>query len=286
MQTSAPPRRAHLLGSFLLLALGSAGALLAHPAPAGPPGALVIVGGGGTPEVVLQRALERAGGPEAPVVVLPQASAREERGVSSVAMWEQVGALDVRLVDGLTAEEARAALERAALVWMPGGSQSRLMQELGELGLVEAVRAAHRRGAVVAGTSAGAAVMSAVMIRSAPEHKGVRAGATPVGPGLGLLPGAVVDQHFVQRGRDHRLLEVVLERPELLGVGIDERTAILVEPDGEFEVLGESVVLVYDAREASVEPTEPGANLGARGLGMQLLRAGMRCDLLVEREER
>lgn len=269
----------------LLLALPG-GLLLAQRNPSALPGPLLIVGGGGTPPVALERALERAGGPQARVVVLPQASGREGRGASSVAMWREAGASAVELLDQRPPEECAALLARADLVWMPGGSQTRLMGELAELGLVEALRAAHERGALVGGTSAGAAVMSAVMIRSAPEEKGVRAGATPLGEGLGLLPGAVIDQHFVQRGRDHRLVEVVLTHPERVGIGIDERTAILVGADGAFEVLGESVVLVYDARAARIEPSEPGGNLAATGLRYDVLRAGMRSEVLVSEDER
>jgi len=247
--------------------------------PSGPAGHLVVVGGGGTPEDVVRRALALAGGAQARVIVLPQASLREGRGGTSVALWAEAGAREVRLLDDLGAEGVEAAIAGADLVWMPGGSQERLAAALSTHDLVAQILAAYRRGAVVGGTSAGAAVLSALMILGAPEEEGVIAGATPTGRGLGLLPEVVIDQHFIQRGRAHRLLQVVLEHPSLLGLGIDERTAVVVSRGREIEVLGESVAVVLDAREASIEPAQEGEVMGARGVRMELLRAGMTYEL-------
>jgi cyanophycinase len=95
--------------------------------------------------------------------------------------------------------------------------------------------------------------------------------------GFDLLPGAIVDQHFVRRRRLNRLISVVLEHPDRVGVGIDESTALEVGPDGTWKVLGESVAVVYDAREAHITP--PGqAPLGAADVRMQVLPAGSTYD--------
>ena len=100
-------------------------------------------------------------------------------------------------------------------------------------------------------------------------------GVTEVFDGLGLWPRAVVDQHFVERSRYNRLLSGVLDHPELLGVGIGERTAVLVRPSGDFRVMGEGNVLVVDARAAEVaEAGELGEPASARGLRVDVLRAG------------
>jgi cyanophycinase len=94
--------------------------------------------------------------------------------------------------------------------------------------------------------------------------------------GLMLLPGAIVDQHFVRRQRHNRLIALVLEQPGLVGAGIDEETALQVNPDGSWEVVGGSVVVIYDARNATVAP--PGSPLGAAGVRMHVLPAGGRFD--------
>jgi cyanophycinase len=96
--------------------------------------------------------------------------------------------------------------------------------------------------------------------------------------GLGLLPGAIVDQHFVRRRRNNRLLSLVLENPALVGVGIDESTALEVGPGGAWKILGESVVGVYDARRARITPSGE-APLGAADVRLQVLPAGATFDL-------
>jgi len=240
-------------------------------------GPLVVVGGGGTTLAIQNATLNLAGGLEAHVVVLPQASASETRGVGSVEMWQDLGAKDVQNLDPLDGPDVRAAIESADLIWMPGGSQSRLMEALQEAGLVELIRSRHRTGAVVGGTSAGAAVLSTHMIKGgdSADLESVRRSGTELAPGLGLWPDALVDQHFVKRRRHNRLLSAVLDHPLLIGVGIDERTAVILS-DGEIRVVGDGTVSVYDARGAEVQETEEQATLGAFGVLLHLLRAGMR----------
>lgn len=247
-------------------------ASLGHGAPPAP-GALLVVGGGSVPEGARARALALTGAAAPVVAILPQASALEDRGQADVAAWREAGAKEAVLCDPLD-DAARRALARADLIWIPGGAQDRLMHALGDAGLVEAIRARRAAGAVVGGTSAGAAVMSARMLTGKAELTSLTSGATELAAGLGLWPEAIVDQHFVARQRNNRLLSAVLDHPDLLGVGIDEGTAVLVGPDT-LEVLGAGSVLVYDARGASVAPVAPGARHGATGLTLQVLRAGM-----------
>lgn len=242
---------------------------------------LVIVGGGGTTPEIVARALQLARGTESYVVVLPHASEREDRGVESAQMWKDAGAAEVvNLIDLRDREAARAELERADLIWFGGGDQKLLMAALREADLIETIQRRAARGVVVGGTSAGAAVMTDVMItgegsdRGTDELKKIAAGATIVDVGLGLLSGCIVDQHFLARQRHSRLIGAVLDHPTLLGVGIDERTAFIVV-DGRAEVLGEGGVVIYDARDAVVERTEVGQRSAARGLEMHVLRSGM-----------
>jgi cyanophycinase len=150
-----------------------------------------------------------------------------------------------------------------------------------------AIHERYRAGAVIGGTSAGAAVMSDPMITGDERRLGgnrppsdstqafltIDRGNIVTAAGFGLLPAAIVDQHFVRRKRHNRLISLVLEHPERIGAGIDESTALLVTPDGRWHVLGESVVVVYDARQArTTSPTAP--VLGTAGMLMHVLPAG------------
>ena len=181
-------------------------------------------------------------------------------------------------------------LDDATGIWFGGGDQALLTKALRGTRTERAIHARYADGAVVGGTSAGAAVMSAAMITGDERHPG---GVRPVkdssasymtiardnlimAEGFGLLTNAVVDQHFVRRKRNNRLVSVVLELPVHLGVGIDESTALVVEPSGMWRIAGESVAIVYDARKATITAT--GTTLGASGLTMHILPAGSRYD--------
>jgi cyanophycinase len=260
----------------LALAAGAAVACAASPAAQRARGHLVIVGGGGTGGDIVARTLSLAGGAGARVVVLAQASSSEERGEASAQMWRDAGAGAVLNLSLDDREHARRALADADLIWMPGGDQKLLMKALDEAGLAELVRACHARGAVVGGTSAGAAVMGPSMITGEGEREltAIEPGATVVVPALGLFERALVDQHFVRRQRANRLLGAVLDHPGLVGFGIDERTALVVG-GGRVEAIGAGAVVVVDARRAALDPAVPGQPSAARGIDVHVLRAGM-----------
>lgn len=241
------------------------------------PGAIVAVGGGGTTEKIVARTLELAGGRDAVVVVLPQSSALPDAGESSVKMWLDAGAGKATKIDFKDAG-ARVALEAASLIWIPGGDQNRFMKAIEGTGLDETIRARHRSGAVVGGTSAGAAVLSALMITGEADLQSLTSGKTVLGKGLGLWRGGIFDQHFLRRQRNNRLLGAVLDNPKMIGVGIDEATAAILH-DGRLEVVGRSAVVVFDARRASVQPSEPGEPVSATGVMASVLREGMTLSL-------
>ena len=238
-------------------------ALLSLPDSAPPKGHLVIVGGGGTPDEVVTRTLTLAGGPKARIVVFPQASNNKDAGQSTVDMFRKAGAKNITILSLDDPRAAVASVNQADLIWMPGGQQSRLMIALKNSGVPEAIAERYREGKVVGGTSAGAAVMSKVML------SGDR-----VLVGLGLWPEVIIDQHFLARKRFNRLLDGVLGHPKLLGVGIDEKTAVVVT-GSEFEVLGLSRVLVLDARNAKIDKEKPAT---ATGIKTHILRTGMKFD--------
>ncbi len=255
------------------------------------PGTLVVVGGGGTPDVVIAEAIALAGGPDARIAVLPQASATEAAGASSVRMFREAGARDVtnwRFAGSPGTEdlpgpfpsvqETAAALRDADLIWFPGGGQARLMRALDDAGLADLIRERHRAGTVIGGTSAGAAVMAGVMITGNDyDLEAITAGSTHVAEGLGLWPDALIDQHFLKRQRNNRLLAAVIDRPALLGVGIDERTAVIVEGDS-LRVMGESAVVIFDARSAHVGESVDGTPAAAEDVRLHVLTQGMTLD--------
>jgi cyanophycinase len=241
-------------------------------------GPIVAVGGGTIDDEIYVRMLALGGGSQAIVAVLPQASAVEDAGASAVDRWKAMGAADARKYDFADVAATRAGLERATLIWIPGGSQSRFMDAIRGTGLVDLIRARHRAGVLVGGTSAGAAVLSRVMITGDADLQNIMAGKTVAGEGLGLWPEVIVDQHFLQRQRANRLVSAVLDQPSLVGVGIDEGTAVVVRGT-HVEVIGRSAVVVVDGRRATVETTLPGGVHAGQNLALHVLRAGMSIEL-------
>jgi cyanophycinase len=212
--------------------------------------------------------------------VLAQASSRPEAGEESAAFWSKKGLEHVVSLDLSDPMAARKAIESADLIWFPGGDQSRLMNAIEKAGVADAIRARHAAGAVVGGTSAGAAVLSPKMIvgGETADLTVVRSGSVAMAEGLALLPGTIIDQHFLKRQRFNRLLSAVLDHPDLVGIGIDEKTAIVVEGTS-FEALGESGVLVLDARGGSGESSRSEVQSGVGAVRLMFLRGGTTFDL-------
>jgi len=258
-----------------LLAVGFVGPTWAA---AGADGAIVAVGGGDTNDAIVARTLELAGGRNAVVAVLPQSSALPDAGESSVEMWKRAGARNALKVSFDDRAEARRVIESATLIWMPGGDQNRFMSAIAGTGLDDLIRARHAAGVTVGGTSAGAAILSKVMLTGEADLRGVGTGTTATAPGLGLWPDVIVDQHFLARQRESRLISVVLDHPALVGVGIDEGTAIVVQGT-QMEVVGKSAVIVIDARGAKLPPAASSPIVAGTGLAFHVLRSGMTLDL-------
>jgi cyanophycinase len=188
-------------------------------------------------------------------------------------MWLAAGAREAAKLSFKDKGPAAAALRHATLIWMPGGDQNRFMKEIDGTGLADVIRERYQQGAIVGGTSAGAAVIVEAMFTGDADLKSLTAGATIIGKGLGLWPGVLVDQHFLTRQRDNRLLSAVLDHPALVGVGIDESTAVIVHGSS-FDVIGKSSVVVIDARKAAVDKTPAGQHVSGRGITVAVLHAG------------
>lgn len=254
-------------------------------------GTLMIVGGGDTPYTIQKRFVELAGGPgRARVAIFPMAKTEFDEELDEVlADFSLLGAEVVVL--NLDRAEAQSKSLDAILsgftgFWFLGGDQNLLAASLLGTRALRTIEFRYEQGAVVGGTSAGAAVMTATMLtgerrtasgRINDDPNAVALRSTEVTLGFGLLPGAIVDQHFSRRSRDNRLVSAILDNPQLLGVGIDEETALIVRPDGRWEVLGNGHVKIYDARRAYIV-NEDEDTVGASGIRMHVLPRGSRFD--------
>lgn len=239
---------------------------------------LVLVGGGPRPKAALERFVAWAGGSAARIAVVPWAS--EEQAESAAALAADLKAVGSGAVDQLvvtdTADAAHTAdaLRHATGIFFTGGDQRRLMDTIEGAKLGDLLRERYRAGCVFGGTSAGTAVMAGTMITGDGDFEVIDGHKVDTRPGLGMLPGAFVDQHFIKRGRENRLLGLVLLHQNHLGLGIDEGTAALVVDERYLDVIGPSQVMVVDARGAShVTPRT------AASVRLYILKEGMRFDL-------
>ena len=256
----------------------------------GRPGQLVVIGGAEDREGgcdILREFVRLAGGRRARLAIISVASdvPKELDGLYGRA-FRRLGAREVRALDLRTrgdanGEEAMHSIERATGVFFTGGNQLRITRLLGGTRLDTALHRRHEEGLVIAGTSAGAAMMSSVMIHGSAPTMTLRAGMVELGSGLGFLPGVLIDQHFEQRGRLRRLLAAIAQHPHELGLGIDEDTAAVVR-DHTFEVFGSGSVTVIDAgvlTHTNLGEVERHELLAVCGVRVHVLPAGYRFDL-------
>lgn len=219
------------------------------------PGRLLLIGGaedkvGG--RAILTRFVQLAGGHAARIAVLATASSFQELvGQRYVALFSELGAghvAVVRVQDRVQArqEEPLAQLGEASGIFITGGDQLKLAAMLGGTRVAEAIRQRHLAGAVVGGTSAGASAAAEHMLAYGASGIPPRKAMMHFGPGLGLIRGVVVDQHFGARGRAGRLMTAVAHNPELLGLGLDEDTAVEIDASGMLTVLGSGSAIVVD----------------------------------------
>src|SRR5919199_2484913 len=218
----------------------------------GPPrGALVIAGGGALRDTpILRRFVALAGGPNGSIVVIPTAQEIEQDGrmPGAVQGLMDAGALQIEVLhtrDRAVADSDAfvAPLRAAPGVWFGGGRQWRLADAHLHTRTHEALHDVLDRGGVIGGTSAGATIQGSYLARGDTGGNEVMMGDHE--EGLAFVRGVAIDQHWLARNRHFDLLEIVDTHPELLGIGIDEDTAIVVQGDT-FEVIGRSYVGIYD----------------------------------------
>ncbi len=277
---------------FVLLMLIAAGAgEYALAGDSNTKGHLFIIGGGNRSDKLVQRYIDLAGGKDARIFIIPNASSVPE--TAAIEQADEFKSFGVKSVDWKfwTREQAMdeqnaAQLDAATGIFFTGGDQARLTAMIAGTPVLRKIKELYARGAVIGGTSAGAAVMSKIMITgdellnkdSTNAFIAILKGNIKTIEGFGFLENVIIDQHFVKRKRNNRLVSVVLENPKIVGVGIDESTAVIVMPDGTFEVAGNSSVVVYDARKSTAIGLDERGHIGGSNLTMSVLLDGDRYD--------
>ncbi len=215
-------------------------------------GSLVIAGGALTDPAVFLRFVELAGGPSAPIVVVPTAGGAPDydQFFRGRRPFEEAGARDVVVLhtydrDVADTDAFAAPLRRARGVWFTGGRQWRLADAYLNTETHAALWDVLDRGGVIGGSSAGASIQGSYLVRGDTRTNTVMMGDHE--EGLGFLEGVGIDQHLLRRNRHFDMVEVIRARPDLLGIGLDENTAIVVQGD-RFEVIGRSYAVIYDHR--------------------------------------
>lgn len=233
------------------------------------------------------RFVELSGGRDADIVVIPTASEVETTGFDYNRIFRDLGAAQVDFLPITRRADCDnprylAMLDRATGIFLTGGNQLRLSTILGGTGIARAIRRRNAGGVHVAGTSAGASIMSEHMIAGGDSLSAPVEGAVSLAPGLGLTNAVIIDQHFTQRNRLGRLLAAASYNPFLIGLGIDEDTAAFIGPDGVFEVVGSGSVTVVDAEgltHSSMWEARPGQTLTLLGLKVHVMGEGCRYDM-------
>ncbi len=223
-------------------------------------GPLLLIGGAEDKigdRTILNHFVQLAGNQHAHIAVIATASAFHDMvGQRYAELFLSLGALHVevlRLQNRLEAQqpEPLSQLESASGIFMTGGDQLKLTAVLGGTPVAKKLRQRYREGCVVAGTSAGASAAAAHMLAYGSSGIPPRKAMMQFAPGLGLLDDVVIDQHFGARGRSGRLMTAVAHNPDLLGLGLDEDTAAVIDADGWLTVLGSGSVMIVDGLEMS-----------------------------------
>ena len=213
-------------------------------------GSLVIVGGAMRDPGIMQRFLDLAGGPDAPIVVIPTAGGADEydQFYQGLNAWRDQGATNLTVLHTKDRSQAESdefvrAIREASGVWFPGGRQWHLADSYLDTQTERELHNLLDRGGVIGGSSAGATIQGSYLVRGDTRGNELMMGDHV--EGFGFLTNSAIDQHLLKRNRQFDLVEVIQAHPELLGIGIDENTAIVVTGNS-FEVIGESYVAVFD----------------------------------------
>lgn len=236
---------------------------------------------------ILKRFVRECGGRDAHIAIIPTASQLSDTGERYERTFKKLGvaratSLPYEQRADCNREDWLKVLERADGVFLTGGNQLRLSTTLGGTVVARTLRRRNREGQHVAGTSAGAAIMSEHMIAFGDEGSTPRADMVTLAPGLGLTDRVIVDQHFRQRDRLGRLLTALAYNPAAIGIGLDEDTAAFIAPDDEVEVRGSGALTIVDPQDVaftSMDSSHRDDPVCIVGLRVHVLTAGSTFNL-------
>lgn len=261
-------------------------------APPKPQGTLIIIGGHEDQEGERRILREVARHITNGRLVLATIASHSREGYLEryEAAFEDLGVDEVTELYIDDREEARHAdklrcLDDVHAIFFSGGDQLRITSQIGGTPVLDRICEIYENGGVIAGTSAGASAMSETMLVKGPDDSSFRFGDVHMAPGLGLLPGVIIDQHFAERGRLGRLLGAVAQNPRALGIGIDENTAIVVR-GSLFRVIGSGAVYLVDASGVTysdVSEERPSETPSICDLKLHVLGEGQTFDLVSRR---
>ncbi len=261
-------------------------------------GTLIIIGGHedkAGDRVILNEVARRARDDGGRLVVVTAATQLPEEVAEDYrAAFGDLGIKHIDMLDVRTRAEAHEAalvdkVKAARVIFFTGGDQLRITSQLGDSPLFQALLETYHTGGTLVGTSAGAAAMPGTMLISGPSDASSKLPSLGMAPGLGLMPDAVIDSHFAERGRIGRLLGAVAQNPRNLGIGIDEDTAIVVERGICFDVIGSGAVYVVDGSDISYSSlceTDADGVISIDDVRLHVLGTGDQYDLLARRPVR
>lgn len=218
---------------------------------------LVIIGGAEdktTDKTILRGLIKLIKEKDPKLVVVTTATEHpDEAGEQYIEVFNSLGVENVKVLkvasrNDASNQESVNELNNAHCIFFTGGDQLRISSILGGTPIHDALKKCLENGKIIAGTSAGASMMSEIMIVEGEDEEAPSRCTIKMAPGMGLLEAAIIDQHFNQRGRIGRLLSAIAQNPQSLGLGIDENTAIVVNHKNKFKVIGEGVITVIDGR--------------------------------------
>ena len=260
-----------------------------HAVPTRSKGRLIVIGGNENKDghkPILEEVARRVGRGKLLVATFateePEQQWEQYREVFKSLGVRRMAHLDARTRDDLVANPQLEIADGATVIFFGGGDQLKITSRFGGTPLCDVVRTLYTQGATIAGTSSGASVMSETMlIAGSDQDSYASSGSVRMAPGLGLIPSVIIDQHFAERGRIGRLLGAVAQNPRLLGLGIDEDTAIVFDGHKSFRVLGSGAAYVVDGRNMTyTDVAEDSGNTSSiHGLSVHVLAGEDEFDL-------
>lgn len=237
-------------------------------------------------KIILSTFMQLAGGTNARIVIVPTASSIETAGLRYKAIFLGMGVESAEVVyigsrEDANSEDLVEEVNQATGIFLTGGNQMRLSAMIGGTRFEQLVREANERGVIVAGTSAGASILSAHMVALGASGGTPKLRMAQMVAGFGLITNVIIDQHFRQRDRIGRLLSLVASNPGLLGVGIDEDTAAIIDDEGVIEVIGRHSLTIVDGSEifSDIFQVKAYGEITVSNARLHLLTPGRRYDM-------